>query len=447
MDMITKTRRRFMLLLMLVTTVILVAALVAVYWLTYSSQEANNRQRLNSFEEISVTENGQVTYGEDSSNAYVVEHTKPDIGTYFSLLVNQGQVQSTYTSIEDFPQDQYQTAADIAWQGKNYGKVELEGRMWQYCVSPSITKITTDSAQITADNEQEGDNLDETCLIRFVDITESRQTLHSLALTLCVIGILLLIFFFFFSLFFSRRAIEPLTEVMEKQRQFVADASHELKTPVSIIKANCSVLYANEENTVASQKEWLNNIVTGTDRMSNLIQGLIALVKVEGTDNEIIKSEISIGKEIDESIDMLDLIIEGKSLTVETNHRAETIWSDLDCFRQVLGIVLDNAIKYSNDGGIIRINVSQEKKWLCLSVFNTGDGIVKEDLDKIFNRFYRGEGARTANGSYGLGLSIAQTVMRRLGGSITAESVAGQSVTFKLRFPQKSEHAKGAANE
>lgn len=447
MDMITKTRRRFMLVLMLVTIVILVAALVAVYWLTYSSQETSNRQRLNSFEEININASGKVTFDGDKTDAYVVEHTKPDIGTYFTMLVNQGQVQSIYTSIEDFSQDLYQTAADIAWQGKNYGKVELEGRMWQYCISPSITNTTTDTTEITPDDEQEENNQDETSIIRFVDITESQQTLQSLALTLCVIGILLLIFFFFFSLFFSKRAIEPLTEVMEKQRQFVADASHELKTPVSIIKANCSVLYTNEENTIASQKEWLDNIVTGTDRMSNLIQGLIALVKIEGTDNEIIKSEISIGKVIEESLEMLDLMIEEKSLTIETNDRAEAIWSDLDCFRQVLGIVLDNAIKYSNNRGIIRIDVTSEKKWLCLSVFNTGDGIVKEDLEKIFNRFYRGEGARTADGSYGLGLSIAQTVMRRLGGSITAESIAGQSVTFKLRFPKNSEQTKGAANE
>jgi two-component system, OmpR family, sensor histidine kinase CiaH len=433
MDMITKTRRRFMSLMMLVTAAIASAALVAVYWLTYNSQEASNRQRLNSFEEIRITENGTVSFGEDSADAYVIERTSLDIGSSFSMLVNnQGQLISTFATEENQTREQalFQTAADIAWLGENYSKVELEGRMWQYCVSPAVASITTD-------DEQQLERSGETYHIRFVDITESRQTLWTLALTLSVIGALLLTFFFFFSLFFSRRAIEPLTEVMEKQRQFVADASHELKTPVSIIKANCSALYANEESTIASQREWLDSIVTGSDRMTNLIQGLIALAKIEGTDNEIMKSEISLGKEMDKSLDMLDLMIQNKALTVEISHHADTIWSDIDRVRQVVGIVLDNAIKYSNDGGMIRISITQEKKWSCLSVFNTGDGIAKEDLEKIFNRFYRAEGARIPDGSYGLGLSIAQAVMRQLGGTITADSVLGESATFLLRFPKK----------
>ena len=228
-----------------------------------------------------------------------------------------------------------------------------------------------------------------------------------------------------------------MTDVMERQQQFVADASHELKTPVSIIKANCSVLYANEESTIASQREWLDSIVIGSDRMTNLIQGLIVLAKIEGIDHEIIRSEISLGKEIDESLDMLDLMIRKKALTVEISPSADTIWSDPDRVRQVVGIVLDNAIKYSNDGGMMHISITQEKKWLCLSVSNTGDGIAKEDLAKIFNRFYRAQGARTPDGSYGLGLSIAQAVMRQLGGSIAADSVLGESATFSLRFPKK----------
>jgi len=431
MDMITKARRRFMSLMMLVTTAIVVAALVAVYWLTYNSQEENNRRRLNSFEEIRISGTGNVTFGSVSADAYVVERTSADIGAYFSMLVNnQGQLISTFYTEENQTEELFRTAADIAWLGKNYNKVELEGRMWQYSVSPAV-------ASITKDNEQKSERLDEIYQIRFVDITESVRTLQTLAFTLCVIGVLLLIFFFFFSLFFSRRAIAPLDEVLEKQRQFVADASHELKTPVSIIKANCSALYANEEDTIASQKEWLDSIVTGADRMTSLIQGLIALAKIEGTDNEIIKSEISLGKEIDESLDMLDLMIREKTLTVEISHSDDTIWSDIDRVRQVLGIVLDNAIKYSNDGGMIRISITPEKKWSCLSVSNTGEGIPKEDLEKIFNRFYRAEGARTSDGSHGLGLSIAQAVMRQLGGTITADSVLGQSATFSLRFPQK----------
>ena len=134
---------------------------------------------------------------------------------------------------------------------------------------------------------------------------------------------------------------------------------------------------------------------------------------------------------------MLDLRIEEKSLAVEIRCEGDTIWSDRDCIRQVLDVVLDNAIKYADDGGTIRISVVQEKKWCCLLVFNTGVGIKSEDLEKIFERFYRAEGARTQDGSYGLGLSIAQTVMYQLGGSITVESIPGKDATFILHLPRK----------
>lgn len=433
--MITKTRRRFMLTMMLVTAIIIVAALVTVYLLTYNSQETNNQQRLNSFEEVSISANGTVSFNGESADAYIVERTFIDIGTSFSMLVDDnGQIIYNLTTEEGQTQEMLQTAADIAWQGENYSKVELEGRIWQYSVSPAVTRIST---------EQQNEKNDKTYQIRFIDITESQQTLRTLAITLSAVGVLLLAFFFFFSLFFSKRAIRPLVEVMQKQRQFIADASHELKTPVSIIKANCSVLYANEESTILSQREWLDSIVTGADRMTDLIYGLIKLVKIEASDNVVIKSEVSLDKAIEENLDMLDLMIKEKSLNVEVSNCAEKIWSDSNRVSQAFNIVLDNAIKYANDGGIIKIAITQEKKWICLSVFNTGDGIEKECLDKIFDRFYRAEGARTQDGSFGLGLSIAYTIMRQLGGAIIAESVVGESATFKLRFPKNKITNKG----
>ncbi len=432
MDMITKTRRRFMSLMMLVIAMIITAALVAVYWLTYSSQEANNRSRLNSFEEITVTEDGTVSLGKGDVDAVVVERIAPDIGIHFSMLTNnRGEIITVFSKVETSAQDLYQTAADIAWSGENYGKVELDGRVWQYSVSPAVTSI------VQEDDEPQIIEADEIYQIRFVDITESGQTLRTLTATLFVIGISLLLFFFFFSLFFSKRAVAPLREVLKKQQQFVADASHELKTPVSIIKANCSVLYANEEQTIASQKEWLNNIGTGADRMTALIQNLLAMSKIEGTDNDLIPAEIHLCKVIEESLDTMDLRIKKKSLTIETSYGNDLIWSDPDRVRQVMYVVLDNAIKYANDSGRIRIFVAQQKKWCCLSVFNTGVGIKSEDLEKIFDRFYRAEGARAQDDGYGLGLSIAQTVMRQLGGSITAESILDQNATFTLYFPKK----------
>lgn len=430
MDLITKTRRRFMLLMMLVTTTITVASLVAMYVITYNSQEANNRKRLNSFEELTITNNGTLAFGSKNSDAYLVEHTRTDIGINFSMLVDhQGKFQYNISEYSNWDWDKYQAATDIAWLGENYAKVEFDGQMWQYYTASA-------TANFEIDNNQTLSDLDEVYQIRFVEISESQQTLQTLAITLCVIGSLLLILFFFFSLFFSKRAIQPLIEVLEKQRQFVADASHELKTPISIIKANCSVLYANDDTTIKAQREWLDNIVTGANRMTNLIHGLIALAKIEGTDNTSIKLPVALGQEIDDALNILDLMIQEKNLRIEIVHHTEALLSDPDRFRQVLNIVLDNALKYANTGGLIRICVTEEKKWLCVSILNTGQGISPENLEKIFDRFFRAEGARTQDGSHGLGLSIAQTVMHQLGGIIKANSVVGENTTFTLRFPK-----------
>lgn len=430
MDMITKTRKHFMTLMMLVTAVIIAAALVSVYFVTYSNQEASNRKRLNSFEEIVVTDNGIVSFGEKTSDAVTVQRVIPDIGVHFSMLTNkQGNVISILSAIEKLDKRFYEEAAEIAWLGKNYGKVTLIGRTWQYAVSPAVTSIALD------DKQQKRDS-DETYQIRFVDITESRQMLRELAVTLSIIGATLMLFFFFFSLFFSKRAVAPLREVLKKQQQFVADASHELKTPVSIIKANLSVLDANGGESIDSQREWLDNIDIGADRMGKLIRDLLALSKIEGADSAILPVEVQLGKLVQESIEVMDLMIKDKSLAVDVDCGDATIHSDSDRVRQAVDVVLDNAIKYANKGGTICVTAANDRKYCCLSVSNTGNGINPEDLEKIFDRFYRADGARTSDGSYGLGLSIVQTVMRQLGGFITAESIPGESATFILRFPK-----------
>jgi len=433
--MIDKTRRRFMWLMASITSLIIAAALIAIYLLTYSNLEATNRARLTANEELRVSDEATINLGEgeNRNRTVVVERITSDIGNYFNMMVDgNGQLLTAYSTYTEQSGSEYQTAANIALSGKNYGKTELLGRYWQY-------GVFRDGINFTLEEDVQIENYPgEVSYIRFVDITESRQMLRTLAITLVGIGLLLFLLFFFFSAYFSKRAIHPMIEVLEKQRQFVADASHELKTPVSIIKTNCSALRANEDQTVAEQTEWLDNIETGANRMSKLIQNLIALVKIEGTDNDVMESQVWLDREIDETLSAFQLIIDDKQLCVEKCYESGIgIVSDPDRVNQVINIILDNAIKYTNQGGTIQLAVIREKKWTYLSVSNTGMGIAKEHLDKIFNRFYRVESARSHDGSHGLGLSIAAAAMEQLGGAISVDSAVNDHTVFTVRFPIK----------
>ena len=438
MDIIKKTRMRFMLAMLAAVVILIVSALLAIYFVMSGIQEANNRNRLNSFMGLRIVQAGQTMQVRSSLHSAEVNLVLGDIGTHFSMTVTQrGEIIAVATSI-DLADEVFIEAANIALQGQSYNRATFEGRVWQYSIT--TTSIPGQHLTFAPDNVgmfRLGNEL-ELYQIRFIDITESIQTLRSLSFTLLMIGLVLFLLFFVFCLFFSRRAITPLAEVMEKQKQFVADASHELKTPISIIKANCSALYAGENETISSQKEWLDNIAVGADRMTNLIQNLLTLSKLEDTDNEIICSEVLLDKEVDELLSLLELAASDKSITINKDYKIHSpIISDSERVRQVIGIVLDNAIKYTNENGTIQITLSQEKGRRILSVFNTGEGIPKEDLGKIFDRFYRTQKERTQDGSYGLGLSIAQTVMQQLGGTITVDSIPGIHTTVVLGFPCK----------
>ena len=460
-DIIKKTRMRFMLAMLTAVVILIVSALLAIYFVMSGIQEANNRSRLNSFMGVRMVQVGQtisfttMLQGTEAPPIHrntlqgvglqgaEVNLVLGDVGAHFSMIVNRrGEIYNIVTSV-DLADETFVEAANIALRGQSYRRAAFEGRVWQY----SITATPMQGGNITLHGEHvtflpENNNMRwvanelELYQIRFIDITESIQTLRSLALTLLMIGLVLFLMFFLFCLFFSRRAIKPLAEVMEKQKQFVADASHELKTPISIIKANCSALYAGENETILSQKEWLDNIAVGADRMTNLTQSLLTLAKLEDTDNEIIRSEVMLDQEVDELLSFLELAASDKAITIKKDYKIRSpIISDNERIKQVIGIVLDNAIKYTNENGTIQITLSQEKGWKILSVFNTGAGIAKEDLGKIFDRFYRAQKERTHDGSYGLGLSIAQTIMQQLGGFIKAESIMGEGTTFILGFP------------
>ncbi|PZN07161.1 MAG: two-component sensor histidine kinase, partial [Bacillota bacterium] len=217
-------------------------------------------------------------------------------------------------------------------------------------------------------------------------------------------------------------------------KQFLARASHELKTPLSIIRANCDALTANPDDTIRNQMQWIEYIRAGADRMAKLVQELLILA---GTNDERLpfhRVRFHISETVEDVARSMEAVAAGKSLTV--THSIEPglfAVGDPDGIRQVVEILFDNAVKYADPGGWIAVSLTRMGRRIVFSITNSGPGIAREDLPRVFDPFFRSDRSRThRDGSFGLGLSIAQSIMRRHGSEIRVQSEEGVSTTFSF---------------
>ena len=218
---------------------------------------------------------------------------------------------------------------------------------------------------------------------------------------------------------------KPIEESFEKQKNFIADASHELKTPLTVIMASAESL--------DKHNKYVKNILTESERMNKLIISLLDLAKTENNKNEFIKEDLS--KLILKSILTYESIIyeKGFELSYKVDNNI-TYLCNSDEIKQVLAILIDNAIKHTTNKGKIIINLKKIKSNIILEVKNQGNPISKEEETKIFERFYKIDKSRNRNDNrYGLGLAIAKNIVNNHGGTITAHSEKGFT-NFKIIF-------------
>ena len=248
-------------------------------------------------------------------------------------------------------------------------------------------------------------------------------TLASLAVSIPILLILALI-----SFFLTRSALTPAVEALKKQKQFLSDAGHELKTPLSTITVNAAVL----ESETGSNK-YVECIKNEAQRMNGLVRQMLDVACVEDPEPTVRRERFSLS----------DVIVQAtlpfESLAFEQNIHyvcdiAENclLWGDPERIRQVAAILLDNAFKYCCAGGQVSVRLHRDGRRFVLEVYNTGPGISREDLPHIFERFYRCDKARPGNGSYGLGLAIAKAAVEAGGGTIAAESEYGRWARFRV---------------
>ncbi len=267
----------------------------------------------------------------------------------------------------------------------------------------------------------------------FADISGEIKTLRQLTYTCIFIAVLSLILFFAISVLLARWTVKPIETAWNQQKQFVADASHELKTPLTVIMTNAEMLL-DENHTPQKRIQFSESILTMSKQMRGLTESLLELARSDNHSKEISFENIDFSNLISEAVLPFEPLYFEKELTLICEIQDNIIVSgDSAQLCRLADILLDNAMKYSYPNTTVTVSLKKHRDYCIFSVSSHGDTISKSNLKNIFKRFYRVDKARNANHSYGLGLSIAESIVKEHGGRIWAESADGVNV-FRVRL-------------
>lgn len=234
-------------------------------------------------------------------------------------------------------------------------------------------------------------------------------------------------------IFFSGKILKPVTESYEKQKRFITDAGHEIKTPLAIIKADADVLEMEY-----GENEWLDGIRDQIKRLSGLTSDLVYLSRMEEAETNLPMIEFPFSDVISETAMSFQALAQTQNKTFLCQIPPMLSYNGNEkAIRQLMGILLDNALKYSPEQGQISITVRKTGRQLCIEVCNTTtQPLTTEQLSHLFERFYRVDTSRSSqNGGYGIGLSVAQAITAAHSGKISATSQDGQSLEISVQLP------------
>lgn len=266
-------------------------------------------------------------------------------------------------------------------------------------------------------------------LVAFMDNTVVNESAMTLFRYTLIFGVVALVLFFFLSMYLAKRIVNPLEESYQKQKQFISDAGHELKTPVSVVSANAELL-----SREIGDNQWLQNIQYENERMGMLVGQLLDLARTENVAPQM--EHIDFSRLVaGESLPFESVAFE-KGLHLNTNITSNIgVIGNSTQLKQLVSILLDNAIRHSKGGGEVWLTLTKEHGFAKLSVINKGDEIPVEQREQIFERFYRVDTARNSEDKhYGLGLAIAKAITTSHKGNIAVHCFDG-FVEFRVQIP------------
>ena len=403
--MLRKLRLKFVAICMALVTAVLAAVFFAVYFSMERTVENLSRQVL-----VQVVENSGGL-------------SRPNIG----ITIGGDRVLLPYFTVDVWGNRAYVTGGTYA----DLENTEELQAILQECLSRTETEGTLSRYHLRYLRQDNGLYLK----IAFVDMSMEVSVLRSMMIPYVMIASAALLLLFGVSVLLSHWAVRPVEKAWRQQRQFLSDASHELKTPLTVILSNAELLEAAplEERPA----RWADNIHSEARQMKTLVEEMLTLARADNMVRPTVMEPVSLSDvAADCALSFEPVAFEaGKVLDYQLAEDI-TVLGERDKLRQVVSILLDNAIKYGADGGTIRLSLEKTDRQARLTVSNPGQPIPPEQLPHLFERFYRADASRGEKSGFGLGLSIANSIVRGHKGTLKAESDA-VSTRFIFMLPLK----------
>lgn len=258
--------------------------------------------------------------------------------------------------------------------------------------------------------------------IVFADISSEKAMINGLIRNMVIIGLIGYAVFFIISLLLAKWVTKPVEKTWNEQKQFIADASHELKTPLTVIMTNAEML-SDKSYSESDRDGFTKNILSTSKRMRGLVESLLELARLDNNRAQIKLGAVDLSKLINDSILPFEPLFYESGMELEADiDTGINVEGDKEKLRQVVNILLDNALKYSDTADKVTVRLKRQSSNCILSVSGKGTPLTKDERENIFKRFYRVDQARNDGQSYGLGLSIADSIIREHNGKIWAES-------------------------
>lgn len=396
------------------------AMVTAVLAVVFLSAFASARQNI----QVISTEVLQRVLRESSSGMA----SRPEIG----LDLGDKVVQLPYFTVEVWEQGNGSYSAYVT--GGTYADLEDTEELTAIitdCLSQNQTEGTIDSYSLRYLRQDNGLYQK----LAFVDMSMEQATLREMMFSYLQIGAAAMLLLLGASILLSRWAVRPVEKAWRQQRQFLSDASHELKTPLTVILSNAELL--ESAGLAERPARWTDNIRSEAGRMKSLVEEMLTLARADNMVRTAIMAEVSLTDlAADCALSFEPVAFEAGKPLQEDLAEDVTVLGDRDRLRQVIAALLDNAVKYGADGGTITLTLQKTDRQARLTVANPGEPIPQEQLGRLFERFYRADASRGERSGFGLGLPIASTIAAEHKGTLKAESDA-VSTRFILTLPLK----------
>ncbi len=277
------------------------------------------------------------------------------------------------------------------------------------------------------------------CKIALTDVRYIRASMATLVLYLTLIFAAAMALFYLISRYISKLAVKPMEEAWSREKQFVADVSHDLKTPLTVILANNSILRSEPDSPLQERQRWLDSTEAAAESMRTLVNEMLTLSEMDAAEATPSKERVDLSTLVTKALLQMESVAYDRGITLEESVAKDVaVEGNPEYLRRVTASLMENALKYEPQGGRVSVSLNTQRGRAVLSVQNLSSVIAPEDLPHIFERFYRTDKSRGSQAGHGLGLAIVKRMTELMGGRIQAESRPEDGTVFRVSFECRS---------